>query len=488
MEPPEGQGNRSDVRGFQSCTLARPAFLMEETPQGTFQDELEWCILQLETGLLRLNPTPKQAEETQHLLKVLRSRKAAFVKKRQVMNRVFGDYRLKIAEEQKKMEKAAMKPGKAQIQQGNVQVSGSVVYRKRSGQTSESTTNWFTPSDDSFRFSFALPEMDPQATSGTMEEAQGVGGSERRPSELDDLSGVLNFSTPGQEPKFAFNFVIPDKDGIRGPSVVTGQKAESVAENVTSGGLSAGPITHSTLWEANMPEVVGCVAGGLGRKVLVLETPKPEIAAEDEVKAEKTAATGAPKKNKKKKSSNSKKEMAEAEVSKKVKVGASGCEDTDLSLQDKTTQQSDKQLWREVDWCVEQLELGLKTQKSTPKQAEEVLRAIKTLRSDKAVLAKKRQVMRAMFGDYKKMMEEERQKQLKLMQAAVKSAQVMEVRENARRKSSQVFRKCSEASRKSPSSAGSPSHPPSHPESRQASGTNSFMSPTSQGAFRFNFF
>ncbi|XP_053898900.1 UPF0488 protein C8orf33 homolog isoform X2 [Malaclemys terrapin pileata] len=297
---------------------------MEETPQGTFQDELEWCILQLETGLLRLNPTPKQAEETQHILKVLRSRKAAFVKKRQVMNRVFGDYRLKIAEEQKKMEKA--------------------------------------------------------------------------------------------------------------------------------------------------------------------ETPKPEIAAEDEVKAEKTAATGAPKKNKKKKLSNSKKEMAEAEVSKKVKVGASGCEDTDLSLQDKTTQQSDKQLWREVDWCVEQLELGLKTQKSTPKQAEEVLRAIKTLRSDKAVLAKKRQVMRAMFGDYKKMMEEERQKQLKLMQAAAKSAQVMEVRENARRKSSQVFRKCSEASRKSPSSAGSPSHPPSHPESRQASGTNSFMSPTSQEAFRFNFF
>ncbi|TFK04067.1 hypothetical protein DR999_PMT13430 [Platysternon megacephalum] len=462
---------------------------MEETPQGTFQDELEWCILQLETGLLRLNPTPKQAEETQHILKVLRSRKAAFVKKRQVMNRVFGDYRLKMAEEQKRTEKAAMKPGTAQIQQGNVQASGSVVYRKRSVQT-ESTANWFTPSDNSFRFSFAVPEMDPQATNGTMEEAQGVGGSEQRPSELEDLSGVLNFSTPGQEPKFAFNFIIPDKDGPLMPSVVTGQRAESVAENVTSGGLSAGPMTHSTLLEANMPEVVACVGGGLGREVLVLETPKPEIAAEDEVKAEKTAATGAPKKKKKKKkkSSNSKKEMAEAEVNKKVKVGASGCEDTDLSLQDKTMQQSDKQLWREVDWCVEQLELGLKTHKSTPKQAEEALHAIKTLRSDKAVLAKKRQVMRTMFGDYKKKMEEERQKQLKLMQAAAKSAQVMEVRENARRKSSQVFRKCSEASRKSPSSAGSPSHPPSHPESPQASGTNSFMFPTSQEEFRFNFF
>ncbi|KAM9124739.1 UPF0488 protein C8orf33 homolog isoform 2-T3 [Pangshura tecta] len=314
---------------------------MEETPQGTFQDELEWCILQLETGLLRLNPTPKQAEETQHILKVLRSRKAAFVKKRQVMNRVFGDYRLKMAEEQQRREKATMKPGKAQIQQGNVQASGSVVYRKRSGQTPESTTNWFTPSDNSFRFSFALPKMDPQATNGTMEEAEGIGGSEQRPSELEDLSGVLNFSTPGQQPKFAFNFVIPDKDSALMPSVVADQRAESIAENVTSDGLSsAGPMTHSTLLEANMPEVVDCVGGGLGREALILETPKPEIAAEDEVKTEKTAAAGAPrkKKKKKKKSSNSK-EMAEAEVSKTVKVGASRCEDTDLSLQDKTTQE-----------------------------------------------------------------------------------------------------------------------------------------------------
>ncbi|XP_073219022.1 UPF0488 protein C8orf33 homolog isoform X4 [Lepidochelys kempii] len=389
----------------------------------------------------------------------------------------------------------AMKPGKAQIQQGKASASGSMVYRKRSGQTSETATNWFTPSDNSFQFSFALPEMDPQATTGTLEEAQGVGGSEQRPISVSSLKssssgGVLNFSTTGQEPKFAFNFVIPDKDGPMMPSVVTGQRAESVAENVTSHGLaSAGPMKHSTLLEANMPEVVGCVGGGLGREALIFETPKPEIASVDEVKAGKTAAAGAPKKKKKKKKpSNSKKEMAEAEVSKKVKVGASGCEDTDLSVQDKTMQQSVKQLWKEVDWCVEQLELGLKTQKSTPKQAEEALCAIKTLRSDKAVLAKKCQVMRAMFGDYKKKMEEERQKQLKLMQAAAKSAQVVEVRENARRKSSQVFRKRSEASRKSPSSAGSPFHPPSHSESPQVSGTNLFMIPTSQEEFRFNFF
>ena len=48
---------------------------------------------------------------------------------------------------------------------------------------------------------------------------------------------------------------------------------------------------------------------------------------------------------------------------------------------------------------------------------EEALRAIKTLRNDKAPLVKKRQLMRAMFGDYRKKMEEERCRELKLMEA-----------------------------------------------------------------------
>lgn len=48
---------------------------------------------------------------------------------------------------------------------------------------------------------------------------------------------------------------------------------------------------------------------------------------------------------------------------------------------------------------------------------EEASRALKTLRSSKAPLAKKRQVMRAMTGDYRKKMEEERAKQFKLIQS-----------------------------------------------------------------------
>lgn len=46
------------------------------------------------------------AEETQRILNVLRSHETPFVKKRQVMNHVFGDYRPKMAEDQKSTEKA----------------------------------------------------------------------------------------------------------------------------------------------------------------------------------------------------------------------------------------------------------------------------------------------------------------------------------------------------------------------------------------------
>ncbi|NWH69185.1 CH033 protein, partial [Geococcyx californianus] len=143
--------------------------------------------------------------------------------------------------------------------------------------------------------------------------------------------------------------------------------------------------------------------------------------------------------------------------------------------------QSDDQLRKEVDWCVEQLELGLKTQKSTPKQAEEALRAIKTLRNDKAPLVKKRQVMRAVFGDYRKKMEAERCKELKLMEAAAKSARIVEMKGNAH-KNCRFFRRRSEASRTRQDSAGSP------PESPRTFNTDSFKFTASQEEFHFNFF
>ncbi|NXX07307.1 CH033 protein, partial [Larus smithsonianus] len=218
---------------------------------------------------------------------------------------------------------------------------------------------------------------------------------------------------------------------------------------------------------------------------VTLTIPQPETAPGDETGTENLTADGAAQKKKKKKkqkTSVSKKETEETEINRKAKPEANGCQNKDNHHQDETSQQSDDQLWKEVDWCVEQLELGLKTQKATPKQAEEARRAIKTLRNEKAPLVKKRQLMRAMFGDYRKKMEEEWCKELKLMETAVKSASVVEVKGNIRNKNCQFIRKCSAASRKSQGSAGSPS------ESPRTLNTDSFKFTTSHEEFRFNFF
>lgn len=101
--------------------------------------------------------------------------------------------------------------------------------------------------------------------------------------------------------------------------------------------------------------------------------------------------------------------------------------------EDGTMLTTEQQLKRELDWCIEQLELGMATLKATQKQKEEASRALKTLRSSKAPLAKKRQVMRAMSGDYRKKMEEEKHKQFKLIHAAMTSAQVKVVADPAKK-------------------------------------------------------
>ncbi|NXF33196.1 CH033 protein, partial [Nyctibius bracteatus] len=222
------------------------------------------------------------------------------------------------------------------------------------------------------------------------------------------------------------------------------------------------------------------------RSHVTVKVPQPETAPGGETVTEKPTADGAAQKKKKKKkkqkTSVSKKEMEETEVNREAKAEASECQNKDTSQQDETSQQVDDQLQKEVDWCVKQLELGLKTQKPTPRQAEEALRAIKTLRSDKAPLVKKRQLMRAMFGDYRKKMEEELCKELKLMEAALKSARIMEVKRSIRNKNCQFIRKCSRACRESQGSAGSPS------ESPRTLYTGLFKGTTSQEEFRFNFF
>lgn len=131
-----------------------------------------------------------------------------------------------------------------------------------------------------------------------------------------------------------------------------------------------------------------------------------------------TAAASKSKKKKKKSGKN----KAEGDKQKEPKELPS-----DEQESERAELSTEEQLQRQLDWCIEQLEQGMRSHKATAKQKEDASRALKTLRSSKAPLVKKRQVMRAMAGDYRKKMEEEKSKQLKLIQNETAAAQLRAV-------------------------------------------------------------
>ena len=61
--------------------------------ESNFEEELVWCVRQLELGLMRDKVTPAQRKESEQLIKKLQSTKTPLPRKRQMMRAVFGDYR-----------------------------------------------------------------------------------------------------------------------------------------------------------------------------------------------------------------------------------------------------------------------------------------------------------------------------------------------------------------------------------------------------------
>ncbi|XP_040446351.1 UPF0488 protein C8orf33 homolog isoform X1 [Falco naumanni] len=409
------------------------------------------------------------------------------------MNHVFGNYHLKMAENQKSMEKADVKPGNVEVQQSNGQASDGVVYGKQFDQVSQAKPESFVSSDNSFQFDFTLSQIDPGASGTPLEAVPDVSAAEQIQTSVratkENWNGASSFAASGQEPKFAFNFAIPDDDCSLVQLVPASQHTERAADHEVLGNslpAESGGLPHNSALQK--PELTQRTssAPNKDRSHVTLKIPQPETAPGDELVREKSTTGGAAQKKKKKKqqqkTSVSKKEIEETEINRKAKAKAEANRCQNTSHPGEVSQQSDDQLRKEVYWCVEQLELGLKTQKPTPKQVEESLRAIKTLPSDKAPLVKKRQLMRAMFGDYRKKMEEDLCKELKLMEIAAKSARIVEVKGSIRNKSGQFIRKHSGICRKSQGSAGSP------PESPRTLNTDSFKFLTSQEEFYFNFF
>lgn len=181
-------------------------------------------------------------------------------------------------------------------------------------------------------------------------------------------------------------------------------------------------------------------------------------------------------KTKKKKKPGKKKASSGAEAQHAPAEGNQEGKNTELS--------AEEQLKRELDWCIEQLELGMKTQNATPKQKEDASRAVKTLRSSKAPLAKKRQVMRAMTGDYRKKMEDARSKQFKLLQSERASVQVKAVSDSPKKS---VFHRKAGVKTQTPALEQPETKDTSVNTERAEGETSAFVFTTSKEEFRFNF-
>ncbi|XP_035518824.1 UPF0488 protein C8orf33 homolog [Morone saxatilis] len=285
----------------------------------------------------------------------------------------------------------------------------------------------WTRTDNAFRFNFL-----PDNSAAPQEETSLSDRTEPATSQI---------SFTGRGSAFAFNFQITADTAVE--NMETTESADTSSALSQQGVQKENP---STLQEVNPP-------------------PEPSVQS----------------KAKKKKKSGKKKPSDSAEPQQKASSaeGSEGGEDTELS--------AEEQLNRQLDWCIEQLESGMRSQKGTPKQKEEASRALKTLRSSKAPLAKKRQVMRAMTGDYRKKMEEEKTKQYKLIQSEIASAQVKVVPDAPKKC---VFHRRAEVKPQTAATGENLQQPEAQDKdqtSQTQEETSAFVFTPSKEDFRFNF-
>ena len=125
----------------------------------TFEEELQWCVWQLELGTMRLDASKAQKQENERHMRTLNSPKAPLPRKRQLMRSLFGDYRSKMKHQpvpsvEKESKIVAVKRSTA---------AGSASYfRKAASHKSLSSANSSTQDDGAmtdaaFCFNFDIP-------------------------------------------------------------------------------------------------------------------------------------------------------------------------------------------------------------------------------------------------------------------------------------------------------------------------------------------
>lgn len=169
----------SSVPGSSASSSRVTASGLDEEAEDQLEMELCWCIQQLQTSLDSGKLNERQTLDTSKTLKVLTSKNAPLIKKRQFMRTTFGDYRSKMAQDEKKLGKnsSQVKFGDSNGTSGSknaatVNVLKKSVFLKKAtvveakngnmdiGETLDSNTQTsnfrILPTGDSFKFNFHL--------------------------------------------------------------------------------------------------------------------------------------------------------------------------------------------------------------------------------------------------------------------------------------------------------------------------------------------
>ncbi|KAH0954417.1 hypothetical protein HN011_009521 [Eciton burchellii] len=94
-------------------TTTSSASGLDPEAEDRFELELCWCIQQLEVNLANDKSQKKQTQNIGKYIQSLKNNSVPLIKKRQIMNNILGDYRKKMIEDERKLNKTVSTVKKA---------------------------------------------------------------------------------------------------------------------------------------------------------------------------------------------------------------------------------------------------------------------------------------------------------------------------------------------------------------------------------------
>uniref|UniRef100_A0A0P4W4E0 Uncharacterized protein n=1 Tax=Scylla olivacea TaxID=85551 RepID=A0A0P4W4E0_SCYOL len=210
--PPRRPQSKQKLPNKQAIQKKPPVVEEDVEAAEKFKIELQWCVQQIEAAMQKTSLKEKEDMAKSH--RTLTSSKASHVKKRQLMNSLFGDYRAKMAEEESKMKTEAPK-----LKKHSAAPDKSMFLRKSASHSPSTTTGPLTHSQGGVEKSPAAEGIDPDLPDSESSSALDTkkvehGESESEGTSTSDSNKVGNLSEGSVDKKTASSsFKFPSQSG-----------------------------------------------------------------------------------------------------------------------------------------------------------------------------------------------------------------------------------------------------------------------------------